>query len=462
MFKEKKINILLYIFLLLYIIFNITWIIFDPLIGGFQFTKKIIIFDTNLEFGIDGINFFFIYLTNLLIILSLIYTNTTKYKYNEKIKHKLLIFNVGLLLLISFSTLDMLIFYISFELILIPFFIYIGISGYRNRRIHASLLFFLYTLFGSFFLIISLLILYLQVGDFSYENLWNIELLENKNIILWWFLFIAFAVKIPMYPFYIWLPEAHVEAPTQASVLLAGLLLKLGIYGMLRFLLPIFNELNYYFSNFVNTLAIISVIFASFSTLKQIDIKKIIAYSSIAHMNMCIIGIYTFNDIAIVGSIYLMIAHGIVSGGLFFLIGMLYNRFNTKLLNYFSGIIYNMPLLSFFMFLFVLGNIALPGTSNFIGEILILKGIIYLNQKIGIIVIILNILFCTIYSMWFYNRIIYLLPKFNWLIVVDLNFTEYFIMKILTFYLFFFGLFPNYTLNIIDSSILFNYIYILL
>jgi len=455
-------NIFVYIFFFVFIYLNIIWILFDPLIGSYQYIYILTFLNLKMYFGLDGINFFFVYLTSLLILLCLLFNMNNKYTVNEKYKHNLLIFSIGILLLIVFTTMDFLIFYISFELILIPFFIFIGISGYKNRRIHASYLFFFYTLLGSFLLLISILFLFLQIGNYNYEILWNMELLENRNYVLWFSLFIAFAIKIPMFPFYIWLPEAHVEAPTTGSVLLAGLLLKLGSYGMLRFLLPIFVELNYYFSNIVNTFAIISILFASYSTLRQIDMKKIIAYSSIAHMNMCILGLFTFNDIGVIGSVYLMIGHGIIASGLFFIIGMLYNRFNTKLLYYYSGVIYYMPLLSFFFFIFILGNISLPSTSNFVGELLIIKGVMYLDYNINVIIIVINILFCTIYSMWLYNRITFLLPKFYWIIINDINYTEFLILLILLFYVFFLGLFPNFILSILDTCILYNYFYILL
>nr|YP_009117146.1 NADH dehydrogenase subunit 4 [Acrasis kona]AID52062.1 NADH dehydrogenase subunit 4 [Acrasis kona] len=454
-------NLFSYFFIFLFTYFNFIWVIMDPLLGNYQHIHIINIFNVKTYLSIDGLNFFFIYLTSLLILLCLLFNINNKYNLIEKYKHNLLIFSIGILLLIVFMTMDFLFFYISFELILIPFFIYIGISGYKNRRIHASYLFFFYTLFGSFFLLVSILFLFLQIGNYSYEILWNTEFLENRNYLLWFSLFIAFAVKIPTFPFYIWLPEAHVEAPTTGSVLLAGLLLKLGSYGILRFLLPIFIELNYYFSNLVNSISIISIFFASYSTIRQIDIKKIIAYSSIAHMNMCILGLYSFNDIALVGSIFLMIGHGVVASGLFFVIGILYNRFNTKLLFYYNGIIYYMPLLSFFFFFYILGNISLPSTSNFIGELLIIKGIIYNNYKISIFIIIINILFCTIYSMWLYNKITFLLPKFYWIIVMDLNYTEFLILSIILFYVLFFGFFPNYVLCILDTSVLYYYFYII-
>lgn len=450
-------NLLLTIFLIIFFILNIIWILFDPLIGTFQFLLKINILEYYIKLGIDAISFFFIYLTGLLISLCLLFSLISKKTINEKKNQMLLIFSIGLLLLFAFMALDLLLFYISFEAILIPFFIYIGISGYRSRRIHASYLFFSYTMIGSFFMLLSIFFFYLQVGSTDLEILWNIEFIGNKNYLLWIGIFITFAIKIPMFPFHIWSPEAHVEAPTEGSVSLAGLLLKSGSYGFLRFLFPILPELTFYFSPFVIMISIISIIHSSFSTLRQIDIKRIIAYSSISHMNMSMLGLFSYNEIAFIGSIFLMIGHGIVSSGLSFTIGMLYNRYNTKIIYYFSGTIYFMPILSFFFFMFSLGNIGMPGTSNFIGELLILCGISLNNQWISIIASIIGIFLCTIYSIWMYNKIIFMLPKFSYLIINDLFLFEIILLLPLIIFMIIFGIYPNIILSLLDYSILYHF-----
>jgi len=277
----------------------------------------------------------------------------SKLSNKEKQDHVFLLFMVGILLIFVFYTLDLLIFYVSFELILIPFFTYIGVSGYRKRRIHASYLFFFYTLIGSFFMLISIFIIYSYTGTTDIEILWNVEWVSNVKYLLWFALFLTFAIKVPIFPFHIWLPEAHVEAPTEGSVLLAGLLLKLGTYGFLRYLFPMFIELNIYFNNLVVVLCMAGIIYTSLTTLRQIDVKRVIAYSSISHMNMCMLGLFSYNEIAMYGSIFLMIAHGIVSGGLFFIIGIIYSRYKTKNIYYLSGIVNMMPIMCFF-FLFLL------------------------------------------------------------------------------------------------------------
>ena len=450
-------NILLVIFLFFFIVSNCIWILLDPLYGSFQFINYFSFFDLYIRMGIDALSFFFIYLTTLLISLCLLFSSSTRFSIIQKKNNTFLIFSIGILLLLVFYVLDFLLFYISFEAILIPFFIYIGIAGYRIRRIHAAYLFFFYTLIGSFFTLVSIFFFYLQAGSTDIEILWNVEFTNNRSYLIWFAIFITFAIKVPMFPFHIWLPEAHVEAPTEGSVLLAGLLLKLGTYGFLRFLFPIFSNQNQYFSPFVIMLASIGIVYTSFSTLRQIDIKRIIAYSSIAHMNMCMLGLFSYNEIAFIGSIFLMIGHAVVSGGLFFIIGMIYSRFQTKIIHYFSGVIYYMPLLSFFFLLFLLGNIGMPGTSNFVGELLILCGIGYETNYIALFCSIIGILLCTIYSMWMYNKITFLLPRFYYIIISDLFFFEIIILIPLIFFMLFLGILPNYLNSYLYHSIIYHY-----
>jgi proton-translocating NADH-quinone oxidoreductase chain M len=455
-----KLNVL-YIFLLLFIIMNIIWLLFDELTGCFQY--NLIISNGNLliRFGIDAISFYFMYLTSFLISLTMLFSFISRNTWKEKKNNIFLLFTVGILLIIVFYVLDLLIFYISFEAILVPFFVYIGVTGYRKRRIHAAYLFFFYTLVGSFFMLVSIFFIYLYVGSTDLEILWNIEWIGNLNYLLWIALFLTFAIKVPMFPFHIWLPEAHVEAPTEGSVLLAGLLLKLGTYGFMRFLFPLFPQLNYYFSPLIIMIASIGIIYTSFATLRQIDIKRIIAYSSIAHMNMCILGLFSYNEVALIGSIFLMIAHGIVSGGLFFIIGILYNRFRTKIIHYFSGVIHFMPVMCFFFFLLLLGNIGMPGTSNFVGELLIITGIMYQGYTIGLISGIIGIFLCTVYSMWMYNKVIFLLPKFYYVIIPDLYFFEIIILTPLIIMMLFLGISPISLFSLLDFSIVYNWIELL-
>jgi proton-translocating NADH-quinone oxidoreductase chain M len=341
-------NIIFYISTLLFFFTSFLWITFNPYNFGYQHIYCLQWFDFKFFIGIDGLSLFFIYLTTFLIPLCLLFSwnNNTKNNYYSM----LFLISIEILLIFVFSVIDLLLFYIFFEAILIPFFVFIGINGYRKRRIHAAYLLFFYTLFGSLLLLISIFAIYLHCGTTDIQLLWNSSFSNERENLFWIFFFLAFAVKIPIFPFHIWLPEAHVEAPTEGSVLLAGVLLKLGTYGMLRFLFPIFPNATVYFSPLVLLLSTIAVFYTSFTTLRQIDIKRIVAYSSVSHMNMCVIGLFTFDPIAISGSILLMIGHGLVSGGLFFLIGVMYNRFHTKIIKYYSGLVQLMPLFAFLFF----------------------------------------------------------------------------------------------------------------
>jgi len=450
--------------LVIFFIFNIIWILFDPYESNFQFFFMFDALNYNFSFGIDGISLFFIYLSTLLIPLCILFSF-----YNMKQKNKLeielyqsFLFLTLFLLIIVFSSLDILFFYIVFEIIIIPFFILIGISSYRKRRIHASYLFLFYTLIGSFLMLISIFSLYSYCGSTNIEVLLNNNYSFYRESLLWFSFFISFAIKIPMFPFHIWLPEAHVEAPTEGSVLLAGVLLKLGGYGFLRFLLPLFPNTTYYFSPFVILICCLGIFYTSFVTLKQIDIKRIIAYSSIAHMNVCVLGIFSFNSLGLAGSIHLMIAHGVVSGALFFLIGMLYNRYHTKLIKYYGGLIYSMPIFSFFLFFFIISNISFPLTSNFIGEFLILISLFFSFNYYILFFVCFAIFTCTIYSMWLFNKIIFMYPRIEYIKNYnDLSFLEISLLVILFFFVCWLGIYPDFIFGILNMSINYNYIELL-
>jgi len=446
--------------LLIFFFFNVLWILFDPFESSFQFVSFLNLFEYSFLFGIDGISFFFIYLSAFLIPLCILFSfyNMKQKSLNEiKLYQKFLFFTLFLLLFV-FSSMDILVFYIMFEIILIPFFVLIGISSYRKRRIHASYLFFFYTLVGSFFMLISIFMLYSFTGSTSLEVLLNNNYSFYRENIIWLTFFISFAIKIPMFPFHIWLPEAHVEAPTEGSVLLAGVLLKLGSYGFLRFLLPLFPNSSYYFAPLVILVSCLGIFYTSFVTLKQIDIKRIIAYSSVSHMNVCVLGLFTFNSLGIAGSIHLMIAHGLVSGGLFFLIGMLYNRYHTKLLKYYSGLIYTMPIFSFFFFILIVSNISFPLTSNFIGEFLILISLFVSFNYYSLFFTVIGIFICTVYSLWLYNKLIFMIPKYTYIKYYnDLSFLETSLLFIILFFVFWLGIYPYSIFSILDLSI--NYYY---
>ncbi len=400
------------------------------------------ILNFSYSFGLDGISLYFFFLSALLIFLCILFVWDEK-RYKEYVFNLLLI---ELFLLIIFSVLDLLLFYIFFEAILIPIYLVIGIWGSRERKIRAVYLFFFYTLCSSLLMLIAILYIYNKVGTLNLEYLLTVDFTLTEQLFLWMAFFFSFASKIPMFPFHIWLPEAHVEAPTVGSVLLAGILLKLGVYGFLRFSLTLFPDASFYFSPLVYLLSVIGVIFASLAALRQTDLKRIIAYSSVAHMNLVTLGIFSFNIVGIEGSIIQSISHGFVSGGMFLLIGIIYNRYHSRFVYYYGGLVHFMPIYASIFLIFTMANIALPGTSSFIGEFLLLAGIYKSNVTTAIIAA-LGVILSGAYSLWLYNRMIFGNIKVNYTLkFTDISSREFFIMLPLLFFIFFMGLFPNYFL----------------
>ena len=320
-----------------------------------------------------------------------------------------------------FCILDLLLFYIFFESVLIPMFLIIGIWGSRERKIRAAFLFFLYTLFGSVAMLISILYIYYHVGTTDYKVLltFSFSLIEQK--FLWLAFFLSFATKVPMLPVHLWLPEAHVEAPTSGSVILAGILLKLGTYGFIRFSLPLFPEACFYFSPFVYCLAGVGIIYTSFTAIRQTDFKRIVAYTSVAHMNFVILGIFSFNTIGIEGAILQSLSHGFVASALFMIIGVIYDRYGSRMIRYYGGLVHVMPLYVCIFLFFTMANIGLPGTSSFIGEFLILTGSFQTNSTITLIGG-TSMVIGGCYSLWLFNRVSYGSLKTQYFVCfLDLN-----------------------------------------
>ena len=338
---------------------------------------------------------------------------------------------------------------------MIPMFLLIGIWGSRQRKIHAVYYFFFYTAFGSIFLLLSLLLIYYYTNTLNWYLLNYINIPIDAQLWIWFFMFLGFSVKVPIVPFHIWLPEAHVEAPTSGSVLLAGILLKIGSYGLLRFGVFLFPYATNYFSSFVYILSIISIIYISSIAIRQVDLKKIIAYSSVAHMNFVILGLISNNIEGLNGSVFLMLAHGIVSSALFICVGVLYDRYHSRLISYYGNIVNFMPLYSTIFFLFILANISFPGTCNFIGEFIVLIGVVEDNLFITILSV-LSIILSAIYSVWLINRILFGFIKNKLNFYSDLSKREKYILLILLFLTFFFGIYPNFILQNLELINLIN------
>ena len=430
------------------------WVFFDKSNPNFQYLLKIWWldqFNINFYFGIDGISLFFIILTTFLIPICLLisYENITK---NIK-DYFLLYFILEFCLIISFSVLDLLIFYIFFESILIPMFLIIGIWGSRERKIKASYLFFIYTLIGSLFMFIAIIHLFLTIGTTDYQILYFSKIDNTFEKFYWLAFFLSFAVKVPMLPFHLWLPEAHVEAPTAGSVLLAGILLKLGSYGMLRFLIPLFPNASIFFTPFVLILCIISILYSSLTAIRQTDLKRIIAYASVAHMNFIVLGLFSFTYQGLEGSLIQMLSHGLVSSGLFFSIGCLYDRYHTRFINYYGGLAHTMPIFSTILFIYVLSNMSIPGSSSFIGEILLLVGVFENNITTAVFTII-GMFLGGVYSLLFYNRICFGNLQTNFLkIYYDLTYREFLIHISLILGILVMGIYPTIFENCLYESI---------
>ena len=403
-------TVALNISLLTFLASLILWVDFDNSTWKFQFVQTTgaslsFSFSTfNFFFGVDGISLFFVILTTFLIPVCILvsWNNITLYVKEYCIAFLIL----ESLMLAVFCVGDLLLFYIFFESVLIPMFIIIGVWGSRERKIRAAYQFFLYTLLGSVLMLLAILLLYFQAGTTDIELLYTNSFSESRQLLLWVAFFASFAVKVPMVPVHIWLPEAHVEAPTAGSVILAGILLKLGTYGFLRFSIPLFPHATLYFTPLVYTLSVIAIIYTSLTTLRQIDLKKIIAYSSVAHMNFVTLGLFSLNTQGIEGSILLMISHGLVSPALFLCIGILYDRHKTRLLRYYSGCGRTMPLFALFFVFFTMANISLPGTSSFIGEFLIFVGTYQSNTFIAFLAA-TGMVLGAAYALWLCNRVVY-------------------------------------------------------
>jgi proton-translocating NADH-quinone oxidoreductase chain M len=445
----------LFVSFLVFFLSLFLWLFFDCQYVRFQFVYDFVwISSSNLNFslGIDGISIFFVLLTTLLIPLCLLASwNSITKSYKEYV---IAFLCMESFLILVFCVRDLLLFYIFFESVLIPMFIIIGVWGSRERKVRASYMFFLYTLLGSVLMLLSILYVYFRVGTTDYETLLAFQFTFNEQRFIWLAFFASFASKVPMLPVHIWLPEAHVEAPTAGSVVLAGILLKLGSYGFLRFSLPLLPEASLYFTPFVFALSILGVIYPSLTAIRQTDLKRIIAYTSVAHMNLVMIGLFSFNVVGLEGAIMQSLSHGFVSSALFLIIGIVYDRHHTRMVKYYSGLVHTMPLFTIIFLIFTMANIALPGTSSFVGEFLILAGAFKVSTSatfFGATGMVLG----GGYSLWLFNRIVYGNLKIQYLTnFQDINIREFCVLLPLLIGTFVMGIYPEIFLEVIHGSVL--------
>jgi NADH-quinone oxidoreductase subunit M len=424
--------------------------VFDKEIAGFQLTEIIRIFnDSEIKYfvGIDGISLLLTVLTAFLIPICLaISINSIDKRVKQYVIAFLLIegFVIG-----SFCALDLLFFYMFFEAMLIPMFLVIGIWGGENR-IYASYKFFLYTLFGSVLFLIAIICIYLYTGTTDVpaltKGLPTYFPLEYQKW-FWLAFFISFAVKVPMFPVHTWLPDAHVQAPTAGSVILAGILIKLGAYGFIRFSLPFFPAASQFFAPMVLTLSVIAIIYGSLVSLMQKDMKKMIAYSSVAHMGFVTMGIFSFTTQGVDGAIMQMISHGIVSAALFMCVGVIYDRLHTKQIADLGGIAEKMPNFAMLAMVFTMASVGLPGTSGFVGEFLTIIGT-FKASKITAILAAIGVILGACYMLWLYKRVWFSeINNKKIEALSDLGRIEFITLGLMAFFTILLGIFPNLVLS---------------
>ena len=424
---------------------------FDQSDPNFQFTESYFWLNSGISYhlGVDGISILLIILTTFLMPFCILASFES---IKVSLKEYLIAFLILETLMIGvFCSLDLVLFYLFFEGGLIPMFLIIGIWG-GERRVYATFKFFLFTLAGSVFMLLAIIAIYMETGTTNITYLLQFDLAPSLQYIFWLAFFASFAVKIPMWPVHTWLPDAHVEAPTAGSVILAGVLLKMAGYGFIRFSLGIFPIAYSYFAPFIFTLSIIAIIYASLVALVQTDMKKLIAYSSVAHMGFVTLGIFTFTLQGIEGAIIQMLSHGIISAALFLCVGVVYDRIHTREIDRYGGLVNRMPIYAFAFMIFIMGSIGLPGTSGFVGEFLVLLSIFSVNTYFAVFAT-SGVVLAAAYSLWLYRKVIFgSLIKDDLQDILDLSYREIIILFPLAFLTIFFGFYPQPLIDIIEPS----------
>jgi NADH-quinone oxidoreductase subunit M len=426
----------------------VAWRDFNPAIAGFQLVEQKTWFSSAISYklGVDGVSMPFVLLTTFLMPISI----AASWRPIEKrVAEYMIAFLVLETLMIGvFVALDLVLFYLFFEGGLIPMFLIIGVWG-GKRRVYAAFKFFLYTLLGSLLMLLAIMAMYWTAKTTDIAVLLQTNFPAGMQKWLWLAFFASFAVKTPMWPVHTWLPDAHVEAPTAGSVILAAILLKMGGYGFIRFSLPMFPEASHYFTPLIYALSIIAIIYTSLVALVQEDMKKLIAYSSIAHMGFVTMGLFAMTTQGVQGAIFLMISHGLVSGALFLCVGVVYDRMHTREIAAYGGLVQRMPRYAVAFMIFTLANVGLPGTSGFIGEFLALVGTFQVNSWVALFAT-TGLILSSAYALYLYRRIIFgVIDKPNLMSITDLNGIEIAILAPLVALIIYYGVHPQ---PVIDAS----------
>jgi NADH-quinone oxidoreductase subunit M len=427
------------------------WSNFDASNPGFQFIEEAAwLGPIKYKMGVDGISMLFVILTTFLMPLCIL---ASWESVEERVKEYMIAFLILETMMVGvFCALDMILFYLFFEAGLIPMFLIIGVWG-GKRRVYASFKFFLYTLLGSVLMLLAMMYMYRRAGTSDIATLLTFRFTAQEQWWLWLAFFASFAVKMPMWPVHTWLPDAHVEAPTAGSVILAGILLKMGGYGFLRFSLPMFPVASTEFAPFVFTLSVVAIIYTSLVALAQEDVKKLIAYSSVAHMGFVTMGIFTFKVQGIDGAIFQMLSHGIVSAALFLCVGVVYDRMHTREIAAYGGLVERMPLYAFAFMVFTMANVGLPGTSGFVGEFLTLLGAFKANTWVAFFAT-MGVILSAGYALYLYRRMIFgVLDKPSLKAITDLSAREVAILAPLVILTILFGVWPSPILDVTAKSV---------
>jgi NADH-quinone oxidoreductase subunit M len=446
-------HIALYTTLITFAISTLIWWNFDSSTANFQFVEEMAwLGPIKYKMGVDGISMLFVILTTFLMPLCILAAWDSV---DTRVKEYMIAFLVLESLMIGvFCALDIVLFYLFFEAGLIPMFLIIGIWG-GKRRVYASFKFFLYTLLGSVLMLLAIMAMYTVTGTTDIPTLMasSSKFSANMQWWLWLAFFASFAVKMPMWPVHTWLPDAHVEAPTGGSVILAAILLKMGGYGFLRFSLPMFPLASEKLAPLVFAMSVIAIIYTSLVALAQEDVKKLIAYSSVAHMGFVTMGIFTFNVQGIDGAIFQMLSHGLVSAALFLCVGIVYDRMHTRDIAAYGGLVNRMPIYAVFFMVFTMANVGLPGTSGFVGEFLTLMGAYGRNTWVAFFAT-FGVILSAAYALYLYKRMVFgELDKPSLRDITDMNWREIAVLGPLLLLTLFFGIYPSPVLDVTAQSV---------